>query len=91
MISGRKSVISAIVAYISRHFGVLRKFSDCHDLLYKFVAFRDLNKYHILEACTTTQRVIVRCVIYFYQVNHTFFESKCSAINSFHLFFNFFK
>ena len=39
---------------------------------------------------TTTRHVIVRCVIYFYQVNHTFFESKSSPVNSFHFFFQLF-
>ena len=47
---------------------------------------------HSLKAhpCTVIWRVIVRCVIYFYWVNHTFFESKCSPTNSFHLFSPFF-
>ena len=50
-----------------------------------------MNHIHLLEArpCTIIRHVIVLIVIYFYQVNHTFSESKCSPINFFLLFFNF--
>ena len=54
------------------------------------LAHPDLKTQRQLCILTITRRVIVRCVIYFQQVNHTFFESKCWPINSFILFFNFF-
>ena len=58
------------------------------------IKFHSLSKIFFItykaRPCTITRRVIVRCVIYFYQVNHTFFEIKCLPINSFHLFFYFF-